>query len=285
MKITTLIEDSFGKNKDLANEHGLSFFIETIKGNILFDTGKSDKIIDNSKKLDINLHTTKSLILSHSHYDHCGGVKNLLDTFEFKPELYIHKNFFKNANRYHRLNNNKNHTDLRAYKYIGIDFDESYIRSKEININYVGCSMTKIIDNIYVFANFQRNCLFEDLNERMMIKNEEEQYVIDSFDDEIVVGLDTEKGLIILLGCSHPGVINILNTISKVTLKKIYGIFGGTHLIEADEQRIIKTINKLKEMEIKLIGVSHCTGDRAIDLFSRSYSNFFINNTGSVIYI
>ena len=142
--------------------------------------------------------------------------------------------------------------------------------------------MINITDNIYVFSNFEKTYNFETLNPNMIIK-EDENYVIDSFKDEIVLGIDTEKGLLILLGCSHPGILNIVSTIAKRTDKKIYGILGGTHLIEADEIRINKTIDVLKDLDIKLIGVSHCTGDKAIEMFRNNCDNFFVNSTGTIL--
>src|SRR3712207_8398373 len=82
MKITTIIENSLGDKKELYNEHGISFFIETNNGNILFDTGQSGDFIKNANNLNIDLSKTDYLVLSHAHYDHCGGVKRFLDSFK-----------------------------------------------------------------------------------------------------------------------------------------------------------------------------------------------------------
>lgn len=285
MKITTIIENSLGENKSLLNEHGLSFFIENNGKNILFDTGKSGNFVENAKKLNIDLNKTNYLVLSHAHYDHCGGVRTFLDSFTSKPELFISNNFFKNSNKYHHSDGNQKldfTSDNNEYNYIGINFDETFIKDKNLNINYVSKDMINITDNIYVFSNFEKTYNFETLNPNMIIK-EDENYVIDSFKDEIVLGIDTEKGLLILLGCSHPGILNIVSTIAKRTDKKIYGILGGTHLIEADEIRINKTIDVLKDLDIKLIGVSHCTGDKAIEMFRNNCDNFFVNSTGTIL--
>ena len=285
MKITTIIENSLGENKSLLNEHGLSFFIENNGKNILFDTGKSGNFVENAKKLNIDLNKTNYLVLSHAHYDHCGGVRTFLDNFTSKPELFISNNFFKNSNKYHHSDGNQKldfTSDNNEYNYIGINFDETFIKDKNLNINYVSKDMVNITDNIYVFSNFEKTYNFETLNSNMIIK-EDENYVIDSFKDEIVLGIDTEKGLLILLGCSHPGILNIVSTIAQRTHKKIYGILGGTHLIEADEIRINKTIDVLKDLDIKLIGVSHCTGGKAIEMFRNNCDNFFVNSTGTIL--
>lgn len=65
-----------------------------------------------------------------------------------------------------------------------------------------------------------------------------DEYIIDTFDEEVALGIKTKKGLVILLGCAHPGFLNMVKTIEERTNEKIVGIIGGTHLIEADDERI-----------------------------------------------
>jgi Metal-dependent hydrolases of the beta-lactamase superfamily II len=84
-----------------------------------------------------------------------------------------------------------------------------------------------------VFSNFERTNDFEILNKKFYIKKSDE-YVLDDFSDEIALGIKHEKGLVIVLGCSHAGLVNILETIGKRTGMPIYGVVGGSHLIEAD---------------------------------------------------
>lgn len=284
MKITTLMENSLQKDKELYKEHGISFFIETENENILFDTGKTGKFVDNAKKLNIDLNKTNYLVLSHSHYDHCGGVKNFLDNFNVSPELYVSKKFFTNSNKYYYSDGSKklDFAQEVGYNYIGIDFDEKYIKDKNVKINLINEDITKLNDKVYIFGNFEKLNDFETRNLNMKIKKEEE-YIVDTFEEEVVMGFDTEKGLVILLGCSHPGILNIIDTIVKRTGKKIYAVLGGTHLVEANEKRINKTIEHLEKLDIKVIGVSHCTGEKAIEMFKEKCEDFFIDSTGTVV--
>ncbi|KEI02415.1 MBL fold metallo-hydrolase [Clostridium botulinum] len=285
MKITTIIENSLGDKKQLHNEHGLSFFIETNNGNILFDTGQSGDFIENANELDIDLNKTDYLVLSHAHYDHCGGVKRFLNSFNVNPKFYVSNKFFLNSNKYHYSDGSENldfASNKAGYKYIGINFDEAFIKEKNLDINYVKGDMIELMDKIKVFTNFERKYDFEKRNPNMMIKREE-KYIIDPFEDEIVLTIETEKGLLIVLGCSHPGILNIIDSIIRRTGKNIYGILGGTHLVEADSNRIEKTIQVLKEKNIKLLGVSHCTGEKAVESLKTQCDNFFVNSTGTVM--
>ena len=100
------------------------------------------------------------------------------------------------------------------------------------------------------------------------------------------MGIITEKGLVVIVGCSHVGIVNILKTISKRVNIPICAVIGGTHLIEADEFRMQKTMDAFKEMKIQLIAVSHCTGEEGIRLISEELKEQFLyNNTGKVIEI
>lgn len=284
MKIITLIEDTLGEDLSLIREHGLSIFIETPYGNILFDTGQSNNLIKNAKTLNIDLNSIKYIILSHAHYDHSNGLKPLLDSITSKPSLYVSKYFFNNQGKYYetQLKNSVDASQNKQLKYIGVNFHKEFILNKGITINYITDNSLNLTPNITIHTNFHKNCSFETINKNMKVKLND-TIVLDSFKDEVALSIDTKKGLLILVGCSHPGIINILETIRRRSNRNIYGVIGGTHLIEADESRIERTIEYFNDMNIELIGVSHCTGNKAIEQFKRQSKNFFINSTGKVL--
>ncbi len=130
IKITTLIEDSKKEKSELIREHGLSIYINTPRCNIIFDTGSSGNFIKNAEKLNVDLQETNYMILSHAHYDHCGGVRSFIENIKCYPELYISQYFFENSNKF-KIGKE------REYKYLGIDFDEKYLIDNGIPINYV----------------------------------------------------------------------------------------------------------------------------------------------------
>lgn len=290
MKITTLIENSLGDNKNLICEHGLSFFIQSPKFNILFDTGKSENFIKNAKNLNIDLDKTNYIVISHAHYDHGNGLKSFAENFTIRPKLFLSEYFFSNGKKYYHPKNNgpqifdnpQNTKNPQGFNYIGVNFDEKFLKQNSFEVDYITLDQTEIAEGIYIFTNFKAYYDFEKLNPYMKIKSGDD-FEVDTFKDEVSIGIDTPKGLLILLGCSHPGVLNIIKSIKVITGKNIFGVIGGTHLMEASIDRIKQTIVEFKKMDIKIIGASHCTGNVAISQFKIDCENFFVNSTGSSI--
>ncbi|MGH4052065.1 MAG: MBL fold metallo-hydrolase [Clostridium sp.] len=273
-KITTLIEDNPSADKRLYNEHGLSLYMEIDGNKILFDTGKSGDFIKNAETLNIDLNKLDYVIISHGHYDHSGGVRKFVEETSNSYKLIVGEGFF---NRKYGIIEGDN------YKYLGNSFEKEYIYKNNIAIKYIKKDIYYITENIMVFTNFKRNNNFELSNKRFQIK-QNEKYILDDFSDEIVLVLKGKRGLFVVVGCSHVGIVNILETIIERTDMPIYGVIGGTHLVEADEQRLNKTIDFLKEKDIKIIGVSHCTGEKAAEELKRQFGKKFLyNNTGNII--
>jgi 7,8-dihydropterin-6-yl-methyl-4-(beta-D-ribofuranosyl)aminobenzene 5'-phosphate synthase len=276
LKITTLIENNSDDKGKLLYEHGLSLYIETDGKNILFDTGESGDFIKNAKFLNKNLEKLDYCIISHGHYDHSGGVEKLISEVDKFPKFIVGEEFFKP--KYKKI-------DAPGYKFNGNSFDEEFIAKKQISLRKVKEDTIYLTDHIIVFHHFSRYTDYEKRNSRFYIK-ETAEFIPDSFNDEISLGIITDKGLVVIVGCSHVGIINILKTISKRVNIPIYAVIGGTHLIEADDFRMHKTMDAFKEMKIQLIAVSHCTGEQGVRLISEELKEQFIyNNTGKVIEI
>ncbi len=272
LKITTLIENNSDENNILLSEHGLSLYIEIDEIKILFDTGQSGDFIKNAKKLIIDLNNLDYVILSHGHYDHSGGFRKLVENTNNSFKLIVGNGFF--SKKYKLLESNE-------YKFNGNSFDEKFINMNNISTKYINQDSFNITEDVLLFSNFERNTDFEMLNKKFYIKQNDE-YRIDDFSDEIVLAVKTEKGLVVILGCSHVGVVNILKTIIKRTGMCIYCVVGGSHLIEADQLRLNNTINFLKEKDIQVLRLSHCTGDNAIRELQDEFGNKFVyNNTGN----
>ncbi len=276
LQITTLIENNPDEKGELLYEHGLSLYIEMDGTKILFDTGQSGNFMENARSLNINLNNLDYVIISHGHYDHSGGVKKLVGKIKNLPPFVVGEEFFKP--KYKTV-------DEAKFQYIGNSFDENFILQNQIPLRKIRESMVYLTEHIIVFHHFTKYTDYEKKNSRFYIK-ENSDYRSDDFDDEISLGIITKKGLAVIAGCSHVGIINILKTISERTNIPIYAVIGGTHLIEADRIRMFKTIDALKEMNIQLTAVSHCTGEEGIRLIRQELKEKFLyNNTGNRIEI
>lgn len=276
LKITTLIENMPGTDERLKYEHGLSLFIEFDGRKILFDTGQTGIYTDNAKVLGIKLQETDTLIVSHGHYDHGGGVGKTVDLLQPDTKMYVGQEFFDP--KYKCLENGD-------YKYNGIEFSERDLIGKRIRLLKVKDDVTVLGGNILLFKNFSRKNEFEKRNPKFVIKKGSEM-VPDEFSDEIVLGLITTRGLVVVSGCSHVGIINILSGIKERIHIPIYAVLGGTHLVEADEDRIDKTMAAFHEMKVEYVAVSHCTGEMGIQKMKREFKDkFILNCTGNVFTI
>mgnify|MGYP000876386080 CR=1 FL=1 len=220
------------------------------------------------------LALTSHVVLSHGHYDHTGGFRDLVETIgnsftlAIKPELLVPKYAYNNG----------------SLQFNGNNFNQQYLLEKKINTKYIDEDVVEILPDLYVLGNFQRLTDFEEENPRFCLYSGKE-LVTDCFKDELVMVINRPQGLTVLLGCSHPGVINILKTIIDRFDRPIYAILGGSHLIGADKKRLEGTVALLKAINPTLLGLSHCTGEKATQYLMENFGQFFINSTGTSIKI
>jgi 7,8-dihydropterin-6-yl-methyl-4-(beta-D-ribofuranosyl)aminobenzene 5'-phosphate synthase len=105
----------------------------------------------------------------------------------------------------------------------------------------------------------------------------------DELRDDLALVVDTEYGLVVILGCAHHGIINTLRRAQQLTGQElIYAAIGGTHLLNASEERLKKTAAEMLEIGVQYLGVSHCTGFEASAYLAQEFGEkFFLNNAGT----
>jgi 7,8-dihydropterin-6-yl-methyl-4-(beta-D-ribofuranosyl)aminobenzene 5'-phosphate synthase len=260
IKITVLQEDTEVANPAIQTEHGLSFFIEADGQCGLFDTGQSAALIGNAKELGCDLTALDWIGLSHGHYDHSGGLKAVLALPRCRPRLVAHPAAFEP-------------------KYIR-DGDGSLRRGgQELTVEQVAghCLLAlqtgpcQISDHIGTTGEVPRLTSYEQIPDRFLIEGQG-ALVPDSFPDDLSLLLRTAQGTVVLAGCAHSGIVNILHQAQKLTGgAPIHGIVGGIHLCGASAERQAETIKACREFGVQNFWLCHCTGPQAQAAFLQEF--------------
>ena len=274
LRIVTLVENSPGEHKGLAYEHGLCFHIETGDNSLLFDVGQSDAAVRNAAKLRIDLQAVRSVVLSHGHYDHSGGLRALAATTT-RFELVTGSGFFEA--KYGERNG--------AYEYLGNDFDADWLGDAGIALATLDAPVRKLAPGIHAITRFPRVHPDEIVNPRFKVRVNG-ALLSDTFADEVMLTVDTPKGVVAMLGCAHPGVKNMLDAASTRLDRPIYAVIGGTHLVEASHDSLQLTLQYLQQKNIAVIGASHCTGAEGMGCLTTAFGDrYFHNRTGSTLFL
>jgi 7,8-dihydropterin-6-yl-methyl-4-(beta-D-ribofuranosyl)aminobenzene 5'-phosphate synthase len=270
--LTTLCENTAGKPGFMA-EWGLSILIQTDSANVLFDTGGNFAAVRNADKLGVDLRAVDKIVLSHSHADHTGGLREVLRRTGPK-EIIAHPAIWE-------LKYTK-----RAYErreaFIGIPFTRA-------ELELFGASFTlrkepvHIADTIVTTGEIAQTTDFEGIEPIFYVK-EDGSLRNDSIPDDLSLIVRTQQGLVIVLGCAHRGIINTIRHAKKITgEERVHTVVGGTHLFPKTDEQVEKAIVALQEIGVQKLGVSHCTGFHASVRLAQAFGNdFFLNNAGTV---
>ena len=266
MKIITLIENLVYKPGLLA-EHGLSHLIDTGQKKILFDTGQSSAFLMNTKALDIDIKDIDKVVISHGHFDHTGGLFDLLSVNK-KAIVYVKKEIF--------LEKFKNEQD-----FIGTRKDLNKFQNRILFVN----DITELDKDIYLMPDIpiidHVDTNFTNFNIR-----EDTGFIQDEFLDELFLVINKNNKLSILSSCSHRGISNITRAAINHFNRKVHLIQGGFHLKESatDQYKAVSTY--FKQINPEYIGACHCTGiENYLKLKSDIGNNVFYNMTGNYFHI
>ena len=257
ISITILIDDIPSEN--LRSEHGLSLWINYGEKRILFDTGQSNLLLRNAKILDIDLANTDAIVISHGHYDHTGGLSDVLE-IAAKAKIYLHP----------AATEPKFSKNVSGAKSIGMpDSAKEAIQGQHMIWT---ATPATIFPGISVTGQVPRMNDYEDVGGTFFV--DENCQKPDELLDDQTLFVESTKGLVVVLGCAHSGVVNTLDYISKLTgYNKIYAVIGGMHLLNASQIRIANTIEAFKKYEIQKIVPLHCTGQNAMQDFKTAFGD------------
>lgn len=256
MRIVNLIENIKG-NPECDFEHGLSLYVETQKHKLLMDTGCSDKFLENAKRLSVQLENVDSVVLSHGHYDHGGG---LLDFAKINSHarIYVRENAFLDF--YHGKDENK--------RYIGLDKRISNLAQ----LYYVSGNM-RIDKELFLFTNVTSRILWPSSNLELTVEKDG-VLVQDDFSHEQYLVISQNGKNILISGCAHNGILNILEKYHQIFSKNPDVVISGFHMMkksgykQEDIDLIEKTAWKLKDYRTKFY-TCHCTGEEPYERMKR----------------
>lgn len=253
MTITVLVENT-SLSPSLTEEHGLSVLVQTEGVNILIDSGQTDAIIHNSAVLGVDLKAVDYLILSHGHYDHCGGVMSFAQ-LNGSADIIIADEAFDE------------YWNTVSGRYIGVD--KRIASLPKLHKISSSCSLT---DNIELFGSVSGTKLFPFGNKKLQVKGET-GFAPDSFSHERYTVITENGKKYLFSGCAHKGVVNIVEEFELLYGEAPHAVVSGFHLMKDSEYTpeeinlISQTAEELRRYPTRFY-TGHCTGS-AFDIMKR----------------
>jgi 7,8-dihydropterin-6-yl-methyl-4-(beta-D-ribofuranosyl)aminobenzene 5'-phosphate synthase len=262
-------------------EHGFSMLLRVSNREktctILYDTGISPNgVVVNAKRMGIDLREVSYVFLSHGHYDHFGGLQAIVKAVnKIELPILIHEDMVK------RRGTTSNRGEIREYpSFPNLEqlTPAKIVNTKEPHLiaNNLAC----------ITGEIPRQMSFEKGLIQNKIYNESWQPDPVILDDRALIVNIKDKGLVIISGCAHAGIINTIRYSQQITgQSKVYAILGGFHLAGKEfEKRIESTIGELKRINPELIIAAHCTGWRALFSINQAFPNAIVCNSVGNIY-
>ncbi len=266
LTITQLVENT-AVGPGLLGEHGNAFLIEADNYCLLFDTGQGLTLRHNAKQLDLPIKSIESIVLSHGHYDHMGGLAEALD-MTGPVDLYLHPEALGSKFNQNGRNIGAPMSDLTKIR----SLTRQIIQTRK---------PTEITKGIYVTGEIPRTHKIEETGGPFYI--DQELNHSDSLVDDQALYIETFQGVVVLLGCGHSGVINTLEYILTLSSRRpIHAVIGGMHLLNATAERLAFTGDSLEQFSIPYLAGNHCTGLNAICDFKKRFpGSVQASNVGS----
>ena len=259
MNIISLI-DNYQGNERLRAEHGLCLYIETAHHKMLFDTGQSDLFIENAQKMNIDLTQVDTVVISHGHNDHIGGLIHFLEINQ-KAKIYLKREVFDY--QYYSIKNKTKH-------FIGFPLKLLEYKNR---FEFVG-SKCLVLGNQIFITKIDLNYAQPKGNKRLF-KEVNGFLKEDNFEHEMIFAIKSKRGLTVFGGCAHNGILNVLSTVNRfLPYDKIIAVVGGFHLIDPNEFTPVETDEELQNIGCELLQIApdanfysgHCTGIHALEV-------------------
>ncbi len=253
----TILVDNNAEKSALKTEHGFSCYCRTESSSFIFDTGQTSAVVHNAAKLAVDLSQLESAIISHGHYDHTGGLADVLHLAP-RARLFLHPKAIEKKFRPLKQGGSK---------YLGTNSDVlDAIQSAQAAFV---TAPVQIENGVFITGPVPRTNNFEDTGGDFYL--DEKCVKHDPLIDDMSIYARTKAGIVILTGCCHSGIVNTTEYIKKLCpQEKIIAIIGGLHLLNADDDRLARTLDYIRSLEPAIVAPCHCTGENAISMFKKS---------------
>lgn len=246
--VTVLAENTVAQRGLLA-EHGLAFWVEAEGRHILFDTGQGLVLSHNARALGLDLRTADAVVLSHGHYDHTGGLAEVLAGLGPDARVYVHPQAL--CARYHRGPSSVRPVGMpqpavEALRGLGP-------RCQPVT------APTRILPGVMLSGKVPRRHSEEAVDEGFRL--DAAGLEADPIADDQALVLHTPSGAVVLLGCAHAGVVNTLEQVRELAGgQRVRAVLGGMHLRAASPERVAWTVAALRRFDPHALCPMHCTG-------------------------
>lgn len=257
MKITTLLENHANPDQpELLSEHGLSFYIENQGHVVMSDVGQTGKFAENAAILGIDLDLVEAVAISHHHYDHGGGLERFLKE-NHHATIYLRQ---------------LDYTALVAEDGPGairtIGLDDALLNKNQDRVTLINRSQ-EILPGFQLITEIPQRYPEPGGDQRLKIKSGN-LVRPDPFNHEMVTVFESERGLVVMTGCAHNGVMNMIAATRKALPgKPILALVGGFHLVHEEPETVREVGKLLLAEDIPSIYTGHCTGDNAVEILEQ----------------
>ncbi len=274
----TILSENTAVRPDLAAEDGLSVFIETDRHKILMDAGWNDVFLSNAEKLGVPVEEADTAVLSHDHYDH--GQSFPLFFEHMAGHRYL---FYLSSDvlwpGYHRRPDG-------TLTSTGCGLSDAELIRARVPHRYVEKSVFHPFADepeVALLSRFEKRCGFEPVLDEFL-KMRGGGLARDEFDHELAMALPVQDGLVLLTGCAHSGICNMILAAEERLGRPVTAVLGGTHLKASGPERAMDTIRFFNDRPaLKTAAVCHCTGAPALQLFSEHCRAYTPCGAGTVL--
>jgi len=272
LKITVLAEDSVQYESPLLGQHGISFLLEArmqdVCRRILVDVGQNPSaLLHNMRLLGIQPSIIDALFLTHCHYDHTQGTVEVLKAIGKRGfPVVAHPDTFR-----------PHYVKDPYLRHVGVTPEDSRPKIEEAGgLLFQTTDPFPFLSGLITTGEVRRQTDFEEVGIALFTLADGHMVQDTMKDDISLVAQVRDKGLVIVTGCSHAGIVNIVKHSVELTGEhRIAAILGGFHLLAASEERIGKTVAALSQFDIELISAGHCTGFKAQSALYQTFKDRF----------